>query len=153
MDSDVSIVIEKTALIENLVDQIIHKYTTPRKEAFQFFWEILLDSSIMPLGSKLRVVMAISQTVDVKLKQDPLHKVISFRNAFAHHSLHSHATVEVGKTSEEDKSYYMLQIISSSGKTNRISRENALKCFEVNFKKAHESLLELNEAVISHVNP
>ena len=153
MDNDVSIVIEKTALIENLLDQVIHKYTSPRKEAFQFFQEILLDSSIISLGAKIRVVMAISQRVDGNLKKDPLDKVISFRNAFAHHSIYSHPTVKVGKTPEEDKSYFMLQTISNSGKTNRISREDALKKFEVNFNKAKEALVKLLEAVKENINP
>ena len=116
MENDVSKVIDRTALIENILNQVILNYSAPRKDAFNFFWDVLLDSSIMPLGSKVKVAMAISQELNIKLKQDSLHKVLSYRNAFAHHSLNSHPTLAVGKTPEEDKAYYSFQVIKNSGK-------------------------------------
>lgn len=132
MDNDVSKVIDRTALIENILNQIILNYSAPRKDAFSFFWDILLDSSIMALGSKVRVAMAISQELKIKLKQDSLHKVLSYRNAFAHHSLNSHPTLAIGKTPEDDRSFYSLQVITNSGNTERKSREDALEEFNDN---------------------
>ena len=147
MDNDVSQVIDRTDLVENLLNQVIHKYSSPRKEAFDFFWNILLDSSIIPLGSKIKLVMAISQELDIKLKHDSLHKIVSFRNAFAHHSLNSHQTIFVGKNPDEDQHYYMLQIITQSGKTKRIRREEALREFNNHYEIAKESLVELLEKI------
>jgi hypothetical protein len=91
--------------------------------------------------------MAISQKLDIKLKHDSMHKIVSFRNAFAHHGLNSHPTISVGKTPDEDQQYYMLQIITQSGKTKRIRREEALKEFNNHYEIAKESLLELLEKI------
>lgn len=147
MDNDLSQVVDRTALIENLLNQVILKYSSPRKEAFEFFWNILLDSSIMPLGSKIKAVMAISQQFGVKLKQDSLHKVVSLRNAFAHHALDSHTTFVVGQTPDKSKEYYMLQTISHSGKTSQIRRDLALGEFNNHFKIAKETLIQLRDTV------
>ncbi|MCG2750383.1 MAG: hypothetical protein L6301_00885 [Desulfobacteraceae bacterium] len=147
MKNDVSQVIDRTDLIENILNQIIEKYTSPRKDAFEFFWTILLDSSIMPLGSKIKVVMAISQRIKFKLNSDPLHKVVSYRNAFAHHGLNAHPTVLVGKTPEEDELQYILHIIKQSGKTERKSREAALDEFNANYETAKKALVDLLDSV------
>ena len=71
---DVIQVINRTALIENLLNQVIEKYSCPRKEVFEFFWDVVLDSSIMSLGAKVKVAMAISQELAVKF--DILQKCI-----------------------------------------------------------------------------
>ena len=147
MDNDVSQVIDRTDLIENLLNQVIYQYSAPRKEAFEFFWDILLDSSIMPLGSKIKVVMAISQRLNVKLKPDPLHKVISFRNAFAHHGLKSHPTLLIGENPDKDEFQYMLQTIKQSGKTERKNRNAALDEFNAHYVVAKKSLVELLNAL------
>ena len=147
MDSDVSKVIERTALIENIIDQIIINYTNPREEVYGFFMEILLDSSIMPLGSKVKVVMAISQQFETKLDKNSLHEVLSYRNAFAHHSLNSHPTIIASDTPEKSDGYYSLQVIKSSGKTERTPREVAYQNFNKYYGKAKESLLALREKV------
>lgn len=147
MKNDVSKVIDRTDLIENLLNQVIHNYTAPRKEAHEFVWNVLLDSSVMPLGPKIKVAMAISQNLEVKLKNNSLHKVVSLRNAFVHHGLGSHPTVFVGKTPEEDEAAYMLQIPSQSGKIRRIRKEEALDEFSTHFNKAKQSLVELLEKI------
>lgn len=38
-------VIDRTALIENIINQIIEAFCQPRKEPFMFFWNVILDSS------------------------------------------------------------------------------------------------------------
>ncbi len=147
MDSDVSKVVDRTAHIENILNQVIINFTSPRKDAYHFFWGILMDSSIMPLGSKVKVAVAISQEVNVKLKKDSLHKVLQYRNAFAHHSINSHPTLAVGKTQENDKAFYALHVIENSGNIKTISREAALEKFNKHFNIAKETLLELRDAV------
>ncbi len=147
MKNDVSTVIDRTALIENIISGIILKYTAPRDEAFNFFWDILLDSSVMPLGSKLKAVMVISQSLNIKLKSNSLHNVLSYRNAFAHHELSSHQVVLVGKTPKDDKVHCELQVIKSSGKLERVPREVALEKFNKHYAIAKKSLIELRSAV------
>ncbi len=143
MESDVSKIIERTALIENILNQVIYAYLAPRKEVFTFVWNILFDSSVMPLGSKIKVAMAISQALKFKLNKNALHQVISLRNAFAHHALNSHPTLLVNKTTDKDESKFMLQILSQSGKIQRLQREEALAAFDNHFNQAKDSLLSL----------
>jgi len=136
-------VIDGTALIENILNQVIEAYLMPRTAAKQFLWDILLDSSILPLGSKVKVAMAISQELSTKLDQTALHSVVSLRNAFAHHATNAHPELTVGKTPDADQLHYMLQVISNSGRVTRKRREEALTEFDGSYAKAKESLLAL----------
>jgi len=140
VDNDVSLIIDRTALIENILNQIIHGYTSPRKDAFEFFWNVVLDSSVMQLGSKIKVAMAISQELNAKLDENSLHKVISYRNAFAHHDTNAHPVITFGKAGD-DQINYMLHIMKSSGKIKKECRNKALIEFNNNYKKAKESLI------------
>jgi hypothetical protein len=153
LDNDASRVINRTALIENLLNQIILNYVSPRKDAFKLFWDVLLDSSIIALGSKVKVAMAISQQFNIKLSQNSLHKVVAYRNAFAHHALDSHPTMVIGKTPNEDELHYVLHIIKQSGKTERKRRDVALDEFSTSYEVAKKSLVQLLSAVKSYTEP
>ena len=149
MASDLSKVVERTDLIENLLDQIIFNYTLPRDEAKLFFRYILLDSSVITLGAKVKVVTYIANEelkVD-KLDTDSLHGVIRYRNAFAHHGLQSHPTLAVGRTPEENKEVFKLHIITGSGKLIKVTREKALKKFEEYFENAKKGLVKIKELI------
>jgi len=151
LTNDVNEVINRTALIENLLNQVIMGYSSPRKDAFLFFWEVLLDSSVLPLGSKVKAVLAISQELGVKLNQDILHKVVSYRNAFAHHATDAHPVLAVGKTPEEDTSYNMLYILKASGKIQKIRREDAFEEFNKYYAEAREKLVEIIQLINDQV--
>jgi hypothetical protein len=153
LNNDVSQVIDRTALIENMLNQVIHGYASPQKEKFEFFWNVLLDSSIIPLGSKVKVAMAIAQQLNVKMDQKPLHRVMAFRNAFAHHALDSHPNLAVGKAPVDDQLNFMLHIIESSGKTERKGRKQALVEFNESYEAAKNALTELLDAIKSHDAP
>ena len=144
---DVIHVINRTAVIENVLNQLIAEYCRPRKEAFAFFWTVLLDSSIIPLGAKVKVAAAISQeSNDAKLDKDSLHKLISYRNAFAHHAEDAHPTLFVSKNREEDQSHFMLHVITPSGQTREIRRVDALSDFNSCYEKAMKSLVAMLRA-------
>lgn len=147
--NDITYVIDRTAHIENLLDQIITNFTCPRNDAFFFFWQVMLDSSILPLGAKIKAVMAISHECDLKINQNSLHAVISYRNAFAHHSSNAHPMFVVGATPEEDKLHYNLHIIKSSGKTEIKNLSEALEAFNKEFLDAKNSLMPLREHTLS----
>ena len=112
-----------------------------------FFWNVILDSSIMPMGSKVKVAAAIAQDLDFKLEQDALHKVMALRNAFAHHKTGSHPVISAGKTEEDSKVHYELQVLSNSGKLSRKPREDALSEFDTAFRLAKDSLVSLKAAI------
>ena len=145
--SDLVHVVDRAALIENILNQVIEDFCEPRKEPFMFFWNVILDSSIMPMGSKVKVTAAIAQELDFKLEQDALHKVMSLRNAFTHHKTGSHPVISVGKTEEDSKVRYELQVLSNSGKLSRKPREDALSEFNTAFRTAKESLVALKAAI------
>ncbi len=116
-----------------------------------FFWEVLLDSSVLPLGTKIKVALAISQELDVKLNQDILYKVASYRNAFAHHATGAHSVLAVGKTPEEDTTYNMLYILKASGKIQKLKREDAFKDFNKYYAEARKNLKEIIQLINEQV--
>jgi hypothetical protein len=143
--NDINAVVDSTAHIENLLDQIITNFTCPRADARLFFWQIMLDGSILSLGGKIKVVMAISQICDYKIDQNALHIVIAYRNAFAHQRTDSNPSDVGGADLEEGERHYMLHIINNSGKTEMKKRAQALDEFNKAFLQAEASLKPLLE--------
>jgi hypothetical protein len=148
-NEDVVDVIIRTALIENLLNQVIEQYCAPRSDRFAFFWSVLLDSSIMPIGSKAKVAMAVAQCVDFKVDKNAIHEVMALRNAFAHHQTDAHPVFVVGKTEVENSSHFELQIISSSGRITRTKRQDAFKQFNKAYTAAKASLIGLLQRIKS----
>lgn len=145
--SDLVLVINRAALIENILNQVIEEFCEPRQEPFRFFWNVILDSSIMPMGSKVKVAAAIAHELKFNLKLDALHKVIALRNAFAHHNTTANPLLQVGRTDDESKIYHLLQVISRSGKLQRMDRKFALAEFNKHFLLARDSLVALKTAI------
>ena len=139
---DVADVVDRTASVENIINQVIVAFCEPQ-DSFGFFWNVILDSSVMPLGSKVKVVSAIAHEVKFKLSRDAIHTVLALRNAFAHHPLNSHQVVVVAKNPDENHVFSQLQVLKGSGKIERMGREHAHAEFESSFKIAKESLVGL----------
>lgn len=145
--SDVVDVIDRVALIENIINQIIVGYCKPRKDAWEFMWSIVLDTSVMSLGAKVKVVMAVTHEMGFDLEKNALHRVIALRNAFAHHASDAHPVLAVGRTPEEDTSYFQFLVLEGSGKISRIKRHEAFTEFNSAYRKAKDSLVQLNNMV------
>lgn len=148
---DLVAVVDRTALIENILNQVITDYCAPRKEAWEFMWSVVLDTSVMPLGAKAKVVMAIAQELEFKLKKEPLHRIIALRNAFAHHATNAHPVFIVGKTPEEDRSHLEFWVLESSGKIQKLKRHQAFDEFNEQYRIAKESLVALRNLVRERV--
>ncbi len=144
---DVVDVIDRAALIENVINQIIVGYCKPRKEAWEFMWSIVLDTSVMSLGAKVKVVMAVSHEMRFKLDKNSLHRVIALRNAFAHHASNAHPVLVVGRTPEEDTNHLQFWVLEASGKISRIKRHKAFDEFNAAYRTARESLVQLRSMV------
>lgn len=147
--NDLTQVVMRTALIENLLNQAIQGFCAPRKEAAPFFWGILLDSSIIPLAGKIKATLAIAHEIRFEIDGNPLHKLMSYRNAFAHNKIDSHPTLIVREKREEDEMRLVLEIISASGKVRRVARERALVEFNEHHQKAKASLRSLIDEIES----
>jgi hypothetical protein len=144
---DVVEVIDRSASIENIINQIIVGYCKPRKDAWEFMWSVMLDTSVMALGAKIKVVMAISHEMSFSLEKNAVHRVIALRNAFAHHASNAHPVLAVGKTPEEDTSYLQFWVLESSGKISRVKRHEAFDEFNAAYCKARDSLVQLKDIV------
>jgi hypothetical protein len=142
-DEALADVIDRTALVENLLNQLIEAYLQPRKEAQSFLWDVVMDSSILSLGAKVKTAGAIAQLLSGKLDGNALHGVVSLRNAFAHHATNAHPMVFVSRDPGKDELHYMLQVISNSGRLTRKSRTEALAEFNVHYEAAKASLIDL----------
>lgn len=144
---DVVDVIDRVAHIENVLNQVIVAYCKPRKDAWEFMWSIVLDTSVMSLGAKVKVVMAVSQEMVFKLDKNSLHRVIALRNAFAHHASNAHPVFVVGRTPEENTSHLQFLVLEGSGKVSRIKRHEAFTEFNAVYRAAHDSLVHLRNMV------
>ena len=140
---DLEIIVNRTALIESLLNQAIVEFCNPELVEFDFFWTVLLNSSIMPIAGKVKVANAISQRLNMKLNNVALQDVMKYRNAFAHHKTNSHPVITVGGAQEVTQVHYTLLIISQSGKVTKESREDALAKFDSSCEAAKESLAGL----------
>lgn len=146
-DPDVVNVIDCTALIENILNQVIVGYCSPRKGAYEFMWSIVLDTSVMSLGAKVNVALAGAHEMKVKLDNDALHTVISMRNAFAHHASDAHPVFVVGRRAEESRGLLQLWVLGTSGKITKIKRDEALARFNQAYKAAKKSIVELKNVI------
>ena len=144
---DVIGVIDRAALIENIINQIIVGYSKPRKDAWEFMWSNVLDTSVMSLGAKVKVVMAVAREMGFDLEKNALHRVIALRNAFAHHASDAHPVLAVGRTPREDTSYFQFWALEGSGKISRIKRHEAFTEFNSSYCKAQDSLVQLKNMV------
>jgi hypothetical protein len=146
-EQDLVTVINRADHIENLLNQIITGYIGPREGASSFMWHVVLDTSVMTLAAKQKVVMAIAHEMGVKLEKNPLIMVIQLRNSFAHHRTNAHPIYVVGKTPEEDRMYSQFYTLDSNGVLNRRKRHEAFEDFTKYYKIAKARLLELRNKV------
>lgn len=146
-EQDLVSVINRADHIENLFNQIISDYISPREDSWAFMWHVVLDTSVMTLAAKQKVVMAIAHEMGVNLEKNPLIMVIQLRNSFAHHRTNAHPMLMVGKTPEEDKMYSQLYTLDSNGILNRRRRHEAFEDFTKYYKIANAALLELRNKV------
>ncbi len=140
-------VINRTAVIENVINQIIIGYCKPRVDAWEFMWSVVLDTSVMSLGAKAKVLSAISHELDFKIDVKNLHLVIELRNAFAHHSTNAHPVMRRGKFPEQSTSYYELWVLRTSGKFIRKQRNQAFDEFNTAYRKTLDSLVKLTDLI------
>jgi hypothetical protein len=140
--SDLVIVIDRSANIEKLMTRIIFSYCSPRQDARPFMWNIMLDSSVMTLGAKAKVVMAIAQELNFKFEKDALHRVLDLRNAFAHHATDANFNMGMGPDGETEF-FYEFWVLRSSGKLEKKKRQQAFEEFNKAYVIAQQSLVGL----------
>ena len=148
---DLTRVINRTSLIESLMGQVISNYLAPREEALFFMSEIMLNTSIMSLGSKAKVVMAVAQSLDFKLDKNSLLRIVSLRNAFAHHATNANPVVVFSDDPKDGHGYLSFWLLNSSGEIEMIKRHEAFEEFNTAYPLARESLKNLLGHVSAHL--
>ena len=142
-EADLVTVINRADMIENFFNQIISDFIGTRKDQWSFMWHVLLDTSIMPLAAKQKVVMAIALEMGFKLQKNPLIMVIQLRNSFAHHRTDAHPILVLGKTREEDRMYSQFYTVNSDGVLQKRKRHEAFEDFNKYYRIAKAQLIEL----------
>jgi len=143
--SNLEVVIDCISTIENNLDQIISSFIAPKESSYHFFWSIMLDSSILPIGSKIKLFVAISQNIDAKTNPTVLHKLIALRNAFAHQGSNENPVFIAQKGTKECKGFNALKVISQSGRVSLMDRGKAFEQFNQHYKASLDMLLEIKE--------
>jgi hypothetical protein len=144
-------VVDRASLIENLMDQVILNYCAPRERAQFFMSEIILNTSVMSLGAKAKVVMAAAHTLDFKLDKEAILKTISLRNAFAHHATNANPVIVFSNTPEDEYSYLSFWLLTSSGEIEMVKRHEAFEKFNAVYLLARESLKNLLGCIAEHL--
>jgi hypothetical protein len=143
---DLPAIVDGAATVENLLDQAIRLFYSPSHA--NHFGTVMLHPSILPLGAKVKLAMAISNEIGVKLNKNALHKVLELRNAFAHHSTNAHPTIHLLADGGQ-KISHSLHVIDSQGIVGKLSRAQAAADFVANCQLARATLV----ALIAKINP
>ena len=75
-------VVEMTKDIEGRLDDIILEYITPKNMGFTR--DIVLNSSLISLGNKVKILKNICDQLNEEQDFKDLHKLVNIRNIFAH---------------------------------------------------------------------
>ena len=150
---DLVVVINRADHIENLLNQIIEDFLGPRDELKSFMWHVVLDTSVMPLAAKQKVVMAIALEMGYKLQKNPLMMVVQLRNSFAHHRTNAHPVIVFGRTDADTTSYSQFYTLNSDGVLQKRKRHEAFDDFNKYFKIAKAQLIELRDLIKVKYSP
>lgn len=140
-------VINRAGFIENLFNQIISEYCSPREHAWYFMWSVILDTSVMPLGAKLKVVMAVAHELNYKLPREALMKVIQFRNSFAHNITNAHPVMIVKRGAEAASQYNEFHTLDNNGVLKITKRHEALALFDKSYNNSKKELIGLLDLI------
>jgi len=115
------LIVDNTWQIEVGMDEIITNYIKPEKK--DVFKRIILNSSIMPLGSKIKILSNIDG-FEKKIISN-IQRLTSIRNAFVHIQVNENVSINLNKISfnsqnkEDDKvtskSWQTMDVMNSNG--------------------------------------
>lgn len=140
---EIAFVIERTNYIEYQIKEIITTYLQTNKSKRDFVKNILLNNGILNLGAKIKLLMYISDNEGWNIDKDIFHRIITIRNAFAHNdTVHENISITmINKNEVNNVEFYMtLDTVKSSGKLERIKRQDALQEFTNKYVVAKDFL-------------
>jgi hypothetical protein len=139
--------IDRMYQIETKIDHVISVYFNPEKK--HEFEKIVLNSSIISIGGKLKILRNIKE-FDKKIIAK-IQKISTIRNAFAHLPTIDHIEIHVkndenGKflSSEIEKISSKMEVMNSSGELKTSSTANLIDEFYVLNKEISDYLNSYN---------
>jgi len=152
---EIAFVIDKTNYIEHTLKSILTKYIAARNDLTTFVNDILLHSSIVGLGQKIKLLhYIIDRERWPKIDVNHFHTVLNIRNAFAHSdTVTQHFVVNLRKNgpSGVTDAFQLLHTISSSGDYRKVKRRDALDEFTQSFVIVRDYLHDLDYNYASKV--
>jgi hypothetical protein len=156
---DLAAVIDGAAIIELLFDQVILLFYQPQQQ--EHFSALVLSSSVLPLGTKLKIVSGIAAQKKHTLSNDSIHRVLELRNAFAHHSTGANVEIQMPSIDSEvsiifDENLrptsdsplkYFLHVVDGKGRVKKTARDEALSQFQKHQPLARKELERLVQAI------
>src|SRR3989344_215226 len=128
-------VVELTKDIELKLDNLILDYIIPKNIGFTR--DIILNSSILTTGNKIKILKNICNKLNVKQDFADLHKLVNIRNVFAH-----------GKpfVEGEDEIFRLFEI-KGDGKTNKVELDKLHDKFINLFNQQTQMLIKLHSKI------
>ncbi len=128
-------VVELMKDIEMALDNIILDYINPNEIGFTR--DVILNSSILSIGNKIKIIKTIFHELEVKQDFQDLHKLMNIRNVFAH-----------GKPYFEDEGMiFKLSEIKSDGKIQENELDKLYKEFIDLFNEQNQKLCKLQSKI------
>lgn len=128
-------VIEKTKHIEYILNCIIGNFVSPKEVGF--FDNIILNSSIIPIGVKVKIIKTICKIHNEDYNLDNLHKLINLRNLFAHESSYV--------DSYDQGMLVKINELKNDGSYNEKEFEETYKRFLKIYLEVKKGIIKLNE--------
>lgn len=130
-------VINKLKWIEYSLDRIIENHVGPKDTCF--FHGIILNSSVISFGVKLKIIKTICEMKNVKYDFNNLHKLSTLRNIFAHESSYWDLT------EQKIENMYKIDELRSDGKrVSHILQQKYDEFLEI-YETESENIKELNK--------
>jgi len=121
-------VIRATNVVETKMKRVIAAFINAPSERSSFVDSYLLNNATVPFGTKVKLVLAISRALSLKVNREAMHVLPSRRNAFAHQDHLSSVRVLNGAGGYPDIDF-VVESIKASGELETVTQTRAFAEF------------------------
>lgn len=132
-------VIRATNIIETKMKEVIALFISAAPDRADFVESYLLNNAVIPFGAKAKLILAIANTLSVKINREALHVLLSRRNAFAHQDHLESIRLVTDRRGIPDVSY-VVESFKASGELEAITYDRAFAEFVDAYSKVDTDL-------------
>jgi len=121
-------VIRATNIVETKMKRVVAAFVNAPSERSSFVESYLLNNATVPFGAKVKLVLAISRALSIKVDREAMHVLLSRRNAFAHQDHLTSVRVLNGADGYPDVSF-VVESIKASGELEMVTQARAFAEF------------------------